>query len=162
MISFFTGSNSSALSSNASSLTSNNGVGNQMVLSNATNTSSKPAALNSTHAPTAQGSTARTAERTPVNTGKGPSVPITPAKDKNSVTEKPKITKPFVTVVSSTTNQSDDEGKVLSSRKINIQTNLRDSHEKSQDFRGKNKILKWYCDQKKQFLFYFGFQNYVN
>lgn len=106
------GSNSSALSSNASSPTSNNGVGNQMPLTNATNTSSNPAALHSTHASTTHGLTTRTTEKIPVNTGKGPSVPITATKDKNSVTEKPKLTKPFLRVVSSTTNQSDDEGDI--------------------------------------------------
>lgn len=114
---FFTGSNSSALSSNASSLTSNNGVGNQMVLTNVTNTSSNPAALSSTHAPTTHRLTTRTTKRIPVNTEKGPSVPIILTKDKNSVTEKPEITKPFVRVVSSTSNQSDDEGKIYSFRK---------------------------------------------
>ena len=100
------------MSSNTSSPTSNNGVGNQMVLTNATNTSRSPAALNSTHAPTTHGITTRTAGRIPVNTGKGPSVPFTPMKDENSVSEKPEITKSFVGVVSSTANQSDDEGMV--------------------------------------------------
>lgn len=117
VICFFKGSNSSALSSNASSLTSNNGVGNPMVLTNATNTSSSPAALNSTHAPTTRGIMTRAAERIPGNTGKGSSVPITPTKDENSVSQKPESTKSFVGVVSSTANQSDDEGMVYSSKK---------------------------------------------
>ena len=88
-----------------------------MVLTNATNTSSSPAALNSTHAPTTRGIMTRAAERIPGNTGKGSSVPITPTKDENSVSQKPESTKSFVGVVSSTANQSDDEGMVYSSKK---------------------------------------------
>lgn len=71
-----------------------------MVLTNVTNTSSNPAALSSTHAPTTHRLTTRTTKRIPVNTEK-----------------KPKITNPFVRVVSSTSNQSDDEGKIYSFRK---------------------------------------------
>ena len=116
VIYFFAGSNSSALSSNVSSLTSNNGVGNQMAPTNVTNTSSNPAALNSTHASTTHGLTTKTTERIPTTAGKGSSVRITSRKDKNSVTKEPESTKPVVTVVSSTANQI-NEGNVFSSRK---------------------------------------------
>jgi len=115
------------LSSNASSLTSTNGVGNQLVVTNATNTSSNPAALNSTHAPTTHGLTTRTTGGILVNAGKGSSAPITPTKDENSVSEKPESTKPVVRVVSSPANRIDDGGNEYSSRK-NIQTNITDGH----------------------------------
>lgn len=98
-----------------------------MALTNATNTSSNPAALNSTHAPTTHGLTTRTTGGILVNAGKGSSAPITPTKDENSVSEKPESTKPVVRVVSSPANQIDDGGNEYSSRK-NIQTNITDGH----------------------------------
>lgn len=106
MIYFFTGSNSSALSSNASSPTSSNGVPNQLAPTNIItgNSSSNPVALNSTHAPTTHKSTTRTVNsKEPVKTGTGSSAAITSMKDENSVSEKPEST-------------SDDEGNVYSSR----------------------------------------------
>lgn len=118
---FFTGSNSSALSSNASSPTSSNGVGNQLAPTNITtgNSSSNPVALNSTHAPTTHKSTTRTVNsKEPVKTGIGSSATITPMKDENSVSEKPEsTTTPIVGGVSSPAKRSDDEGNVYSSRK---------------------------------------------
>jgi len=108
------GSNSSVLSSNASSPTSNNGVGNQMALSNVTNTSSNPAVLNSSHSPTKK--TASPTE--PLDAGKGLSTTIAQMKDENtsSVSEEPESTKPVVRVVSSPANRTDDEGIVYGSR----------------------------------------------
>lgn len=106
---FFLGSNSSVLSSNASSLTSNNGVGDQMALSNVTNTSSNPAVLNSSHSPTTHDLMATTASPTePLDAGKGLSTTI--------VSEEPESTKPVVRVVSSPANRIDDEGIVYGSR----------------------------------------------
>lgn len=95
------------MSSNASSPTSSNGVGNQLARTNITtgNSSSNPVALNSTHAPTTHKSTTRTVNsKEPVKTGIGSSAASTPMKDENSVSEKPEST-------------SDDEGNVYSSRK---------------------------------------------
>ena len=122
MICFFIGSNSSVLSSNASSLTSNNGVGNQMALTNVTNTSSNPAVLNSSHAPTTHRSMTKTVSSTepgriPPDAGKGLSTPIAPTKVEKSVSEEPESTKPVVRVVSSPANPIDDEGNVYSFRK---------------------------------------------
>lgn len=120
MIYFFTGSNSSALSSNASSPTPSNGVGNQLAPTNVItgNSSSNPVALNSTHAPTTHKSTTRTVNsKEPVKTGTGSSAAITSMKDENSVSEKPEsTTTPIVGGVSSPAKRSDDEGNVYSSR----------------------------------------------
>lgn len=114
---FFLGSNSSVLSSNASSLTSNNGVGNQMALSNVTNTSSNPAVLKSSHSPTTHDLTAKTASPTePPDTGKGLSTTVARMKVENNVSEEPESTKPVVRVVSSPANGSNDEGIVYGSR----------------------------------------------
>lgn len=116
------------MSSNASSLTSNNGVGNQLALTNLTNTSSNPAALNSTHAPTTHGLTTKTTTGIPVTVRKGSSAPITPTKDENGVSGKPESTKPVVRVVSSPANRIDDGGNEYSTVPENMQTNLTDDH----------------------------------
>ena len=81
-----------------------------MALTNVTNTSSNPAALNSTHAPTTRGLMTKTTTSIPVNAGKGSSAPITPTKDENNVSGKPESTKPVVRVVSSPANRIDDGG----------------------------------------------------
>ena len=112
---FLAGSNSSVLFSHASTPTSSNGIGNQ--LTNITNTSGNPVALNSTHAPTTHRLTTAPVNLTqpgiiPVNTGKSSSAGVPPTGgEKGVLSKQPKSTKPVnVVVVSSPANQSDDEG----------------------------------------------------
>lgn len=121
-ISFLAGSNSSVSFSNASNPTSSNGIGSQ--LTNTTNTSSNPVALNSTHAPTTRKLT--TTENLtqpgvidPLKTGKSPSAAISPTESANGApSEKPVSTKPVVKV-SSAAKLSDDEGNSVFSKEYN-------------------------------------------